>query len=147
MANTSEDFYRRYFSSLFRCMKDEGIPIEVRTPSKQQFQIIYSWSGPIDIAVNVLRRDKEIRVDLTLKSKDAADQYSRLESDKDDIETVIGKKLEWDPNRPKKERQIIWRLEDTDPKDESDWPRQHAWLAARLVAFRLAFRPRIEAWG
>jgi hypothetical protein len=76
----------------------------------------------------------------------AHDQYNRLKEDRLAIEDIIGHKLEWNPN-PERERQIIWRLENVEPTDESDWPRQHAWLAARLVAFRLAFGPRIEAWS
>jgi Domain of unknown function (DUF4268) len=137
-------FHRKYFSALLDMMKRVKIWAPPKTPSSQQFQIIYSWPGGKDIAVNILKR-KEIRVDLTLKSDQANEEYLALEKDKNAIETVIGKELEWNPTPPT-ERQIIWRLNNTDPTDESDWPRQHAWLAARLVAFRLAFGPRIEAW-
>ena len=145
MADAKGNFYNKYFSALLDMMKAIGIHIGPKKPYSGQFQKVYSWSGPIDIAVNILKRDKQIRVDLTLKSEVAHEQYKRLEDDKREIEEIIGKELEWNDN-PKTERQIIWRLENVDPTNESDWPRQHAWLAARLVAFRLAFGPRIEAW-
>lgn len=134
---------RKYFTALLDMMKRVGIHIDPK-PYSGPFQIVYPWPGPIHIAVKVLKR--EIRVDLTLKSDAAHEQFIRLEEDKPEIEEIIGKKLEWNP-KPEKERQIIWRLKNVDPTDKSDWQRQHAWLAARLVAFRLAFGPRIEAWG
>ena len=145
MTDADGNFYSKYFTALLDMMKRAGIHIGPK-PYSGQFQIVYPWRGPIHIAVNVLKREKQIRVDLTLKSEEAHDQYKRLEEDKLEIEEIIGKALEWN-ERPKRERQIIWRLENVDPADKSDWQRQHAWLAARLVAFRLAFGPRIEAWS
>ena len=143
------EFRKKYFAALLELMKEAEIPVSLGTPSGQQFQIIYRWPGPSDVAVNILPRKKEIRVDLTLKGKNADEEYRRLKKERKKIEEIIGRKLEWRPNRdskPPHERQMIWRLHNTDPRKESDWPRQHAWLAARLVAFRLAFGPIIEGW-
>jgi hypothetical protein len=144
MADADGNFYSKYFTALLDMMKRAGIHIGPKKAYTRQFQIVYPWRGPIHIAVNVLKR--EIRVDITLKSDAAHDQYKRLEEDKLEIEEIIGQALEWN-EKPKRERQIIWRLKNVDPTDKSDWDRQHAWLAARLIAFRLAFGPRIEAWG
>src|SRR5437868_3686746 len=108
------DIYKRYFTALLNMMKESKIWVPPRTPSSGQSQIIYSWPEGKDIAVNILKR-KEIRVDLTLKSDRSNDEYLALERDKDDIETIIGKELEWNPNEPPTERQIIWRLNNTDP--------------------------------
>jgi hypothetical protein len=80
-------------------------------------------------------------VDLTLKSKRANTQFLLLKNDRQYLEEIVGK-VRWNDS-PDKERQIIAMLK-ADPTDETDWPRQHAWLASRLVAFRLAFGPRIE---
>ena len=145
MIDADGNFYSTYFAALFDRMKRAGIHFRPRKPYSRQFQIVHSWSGPIDLAVNILKSNKEIRVDLTLKSETSHNQYKRLKKDKIEIEEIIGRKLEWN-EKPKTERQIIWRLKKVDPTDKSDWPRQHAWLAARLVAFRLAFGPRIEVW-
>lgn len=140
---TTDNFYREYFGALLRMMRGIGIQVGSTTPYAGQFQIVYRLPNQQHIAVNVLTRDQEIRVDLTLKSKEAHKQYLLLKEQQHVIEEIVGKELEWN-SQPKVERQIIWRLKKTDPTKRSDWPRQHAWLAARLVAFRVAFGATTE---
>jgi hypothetical protein len=36
-------------------------------------------------------------------------------------------------------------LNDVDPKDKTDWPRQHEWLAKRLNEMHRVFAPRVNA--
>jgi hypothetical protein len=36
-------------------------------------------------------------------------------------------------------------LNDVDPEDEADWPRQHQWLAKRLNDFHRVFANRVKA--
>ena len=36
-------------------------------------------------------------------------------------------------------------LNDLDPEDEADWPRQHEWLAKRLNDMHRVFAPRVRA--
>jgi hypothetical protein len=36
-------------------------------------------------------------------------------------------------------------LSDVDPEDETDWPRQHEWLAGRLNEMHRVFAPRVRA--
>jgi len=145
MVAKDDSFYHEYFSSLLNLMRDAGVHV-TPTPYRGQFQIVYSWPDRVHIAVNVLRSTYEIRVDLTLKSGKADEQYQLLEKDKREIAAIVGSEnLEWNPT-PKTERQIVLRWNGIDPTEKSDWPRQHAWLASRLVTFRLAFGPRIEAW-
>jgi hypothetical protein len=142
MSDALPNLYQKYFAALLALMDRSGI--KLRTPRKPyagQFQIIDSWRGKIDTAVNILKSKKKIRVDLTLKGNSANKQFLELEKDKHDVQEVVGK-VKWEP-QPVKERQIIAVLK-ADPTDERDWPRQHAWLAARLIAFRLAFGPRID---
>jgi hypothetical protein len=119
--------------------------IHLRSPRKaysESRQIIDSWPGNIDTAAKILKSRDEISVDLTLKGDEAAEQFSKLQEKASYFNDIIGGKVQWKDGLPK-ERQIVIVLS-ADPTDEDDWPRQHAWLTAKLVAFRIAFEPAIE---
>jgi len=45
----------------------------------------------------------------------------------------------------KRSCRIASYLNDLDPEDESDWPRQHQWLAERLNDFHRVFSQRVRA--
>lgn len=139
----SSSFNERYFSSLLQTMVQRGIQLRTpRKPYSEHRQIVDSWPGNIDTAAKILKSKNEISVDLTLKGAEAAAHFSRLKRNADYFNDIIGGKVEWKDGLPK-ERQIIAVLP-ADPTDEKDWPRQHAWLAAKLTAFRIAFEPAIE---
>ena len=46
---------------------------------------------------------------------------------------------------PERDCRIACYLNDLDPEDESDWPRQHEWLAKRLNDFHRVFSQRVRA--
>jgi len=124
-------------------MDQRGIQLRTqRKPYSEHRQIVDSWSKNIDTAAKILKSKHEISADLTLKGDEAAAQFSRLKQNENDFNDIIGGKVDWKDDLPK-ERQIVVMLL-ADPTDETDWPRQHAWLAAKLIAFRIAFEPVIE---
>ena len=139
-----DPFNERYFSSLLRTMDQRGIQLRTRRKAYSEHrQIVDSWPKNIDTAAKILKSKNEISVDLTLKGDEAAARFSRLKQDANYFNDIIGGKVDWNDELPK-ERQIVTVLP-ADPTDEKDWPRQHAWLAAKLIAFRIAFEPAIEA--
>jgi hypothetical protein len=139
----SESFNERYFSVLLQTMDQRGIQLRTRRkPYSEHRQIIDSWPKNIDTAAKILKSKHEISVDLTLKGDDAAAQFLRLKQNANYFNDIIGGEVDWKDDLPK-ERQIVVVLL-ADPTDETDWPRQHAWLAAKLVAFRIAFESVIE---
>src|ERR1043166_7544407 len=132
-----------YFSSMFKIVHENGI--ELRKPRKiysEHRQIVDSWPGKIDTAANILRRKGIISVDLTFKGEDADSQFARLQRHQSYFDGIVGCKLDWRRNLPN-ERQIVATLK-ADPKVKKDWPNQHAWIAARLIGFRIAFRSTIS---
>jgi hypothetical protein len=143
MSDNTNSLNERYFSSLLQTIDRRGI--QLRTPRKAYFehrQTVDSWPTRIDTAVKILKSKDQISVDLTLKGDEADDQFTELEKDKDYFNIIIGGKVDWKKGAGK-ERQVVAVLP-ADPTDEKDWPRQHAWLAAKLLAFRIAFEPKIK---
>lgn len=142
MLDRPQSFNRRYFSALLETIKKRDI--QLRSPRSayiEHRQIIDSWPIGMDTAAKILKSKKQISVDLTLKSDRADEQFVLLRRNERFFEGIIGVGLHW--KACKKERQIIAALY-ADPTDECDWRRQHAWLAAKIAAFRIAFEPSIQ---
>ena len=61
------------------------------------------------------------------------------------IEQELGYTLEWEKLPARRDCRISVYLNDTDPEDEKDWPRQHEWLAAKLNGMHRVFVGRVRA--
>ena len=65
-----------------------------------------------------------------------------MRRDKGAIEQELNQRFEWREMR--KECEIASYLEDVDPDEESDWPRQHEWLAKQINEMQRTFAPPIK---
>jgi hypothetical protein len=71
--------------------------------------------------------------------------FQQLSAVRDEIEQEVGGPLWWEEPQPNKKYWIGMSLDNADPLNESDWPRQHEWLAMRLQTIYRVFVPRISA--
>ena len=62
-----------------------------------------------------------------------------------EIEEEFVESLEWREEGPRGDRRLRLKKVDVNPDDETDWPRQHEWLATKLEKLNEVFRPRIMA--
>lgn len=84
----------------------------------------------------------EIRAELFLDGKNAADRFNVLEGQKEEIEAEMGETLVWyapDHNR----RRRIYIRKPVDNFDETAWANQHSWLKEKLEALHRVFRDRV----
>lgn len=74
----------------------------------------------------------------------AKTHFAQLEAQKEAIEAEFGGPLSWErlPNRKESRIRII--LDNADPTNEADWPRQHEWLQARLEKLFAVLAPRVR---
>lgn len=155
MSNSTNEFY----SGLLAVLEKNGIKPETRRSERVAYsnptdhQKIDTWrhgTVTIESAVKVLMSSGEITVDVTLKpktknedsAKDVVTYFEILRKDKEVIDKILGAELDWNP-RPPRERQIILKVP-CNLSNETDWANYHEILAAKLVAFRIAFKSRIE---
>lgn len=90
-------------------------------------------------------RQKYIRVELYISGVDAANHLDRLEQQRDEIERELDYRLEWGDQSPTaRDRRIAYYRRDVDSDDESDWPRQHEWLAKHLNDLHRVFVQRVR---
>jgi hypothetical protein len=143
-------FNQKYWGALLRYMAEREMLRHPRNPYTDNSQIIDSWpEASIRSAAKFNRKLKWIHVDLTLDGPDAKQRFRELEKDKGAIQRQVGATSgEWfwkEREGLGEEAHIILRMDSTNPNDEKDWSRQHAWMAKTLVAFRAAFESRIKA--
>lgn len=87
---------------------------------------------------------REIGVYLALYGPLSSALFEQLIAERVSIESTIEGKLDWRTVEPDKRYWIMLALPGTNPLDELDWPRQHAWLIDHLERFDSAFRARVS---
>jgi Domain of unknown function (DUF4268) len=70
--------------------------------------------------------------------------FGHLIKQKAEIERELGYPLEWQELPDGQDSRIAVFLNNADPLDEADWPRQHEWLAKRLNEMHRVFAPRVK---
>ena len=101
--------------------------------------------GGFNLAAVMNTWDKFIRVELYISGKDANERLDLLEHQKDEIERELDNRLKWGDQSPTaRDRRIAYYLRGVDPEDESDWTRQHEWLAEHLNKMHRAFAQRVR---
>lgn len=68
-----------------------------------------------------------------------------LKDQKHEIEEDLAYSLEWEELPSKRDCRIACYLRGIDPEDESNWPRQHDWLASHLNDLHRVFCGRVRS--
>ena len=92
----------------------------------------------------MLRQKNQIRAELYISGDEQKKFFALIEQQKEQIEEELGYSLEWEKLPTRKYCRISIYLNEVDPDDESDWPRQHEWLVKRLNEMHNAFSERIK---
>ncbi|OSI70974.1 hypothetical protein BSZ21_10205 [Bradyrhizobium canariense] len=132
----------RYWAALNAKLDEIGGPISGKRKPQPQSWIHYrigrSFMG-IGGAMNTQK--KQIRAELYMTGTPAKSLFGQLREHKTDIERDLGYSLEWQELPDKQDARIAIFLENSDPADETDWPRQISWLAERLIEMHRVFAP------
>ena len=90
-------------------------------------------------------RNRQLRSELWITGRNAKAFFHLLRRQKDAIERELSGDLKWQELPAANSSRIAIFLNDADPRDESDWRRQHQWLAARLNELHRVFANRVRA--
>ena len=138
-----------YWSGLQSVLDDaNGQVAGNRKPQPQHWMDYPIGRTGFHLSASMNSREKYIRVELYISGEEANERLGLLELQKHEIENEIGYPLEWgDQSATARDRRIAYYLRAVDPDDESDWPRQHEWLAKYLNAMHRAFAQRVRDLG
>lgn len=96
------------------------------------------------LSASMIRLKKRIRAELYIAGDSAKIYFGLLKQQKIEVEQELGFSLEWEELPAKRDCRIAVYLNNLDPEDKADWPRQHEWLASRLNDLHKVFSARIR---
>ena len=136
---------REYWEAFNRVLDQAAGPVSGNRKPQHKPWMTYSV-GRSEFGLNaVMSRPKNhIRAELYIQGKDAKTFLAMLQEQQQGIESELGYSLDWETLPDRQDSRISITLSDADPDDESDWPRQHTWLAKRLNNFFQVFRQRVK---
>ena len=114
-----------------------------KPPSRQWSEFPIGRTG-FNLAAVTLRKQNQIRAELYLGGANAKAFFGLLKQQKDPIEQELNYPLEWQELPARQDCRIASYLNSVNPEEESDWLRQHEWLAKRLNDMHGVFAQRIR---
>ena len=115
-----------------------------RTPQPQSYMAYPIGRSGFSLHAAMNRPNRQIRSELYLYGSSAKAFFHLLHGQKDEIERELGYQLDWRELPEGMNSRIRVPPESADTFDESDWPRQHEWLATRLNDVHRVFSNRVR---
>ena len=137
---------RKYWTGLKERLSAADGPVHGNgTPQPRHWMNYRIGRAGFHLSAVMNTQEKCLRVDLYIKGEGASERLGLLERNKDEIERNLGYPLIWGDQLPSaRDRRIAYYLRDVDPVEESDWARQHDWLAKHLNEMHRAFVQKVR---
>lgn len=142
---------RRYWGEFNQVLIKSQGPVSDQSRNRDHLPPASPWVGystgkhGVYICTITSTRYKTVRVELCFESpldeEERLEGFNRLHEQKNKIEKEIGEELVW---RDKTSVKRIACVRVADPMDESDWPKQHEWLAEKLNRMHVVFADRVK---
>jgi len=135
---------RSYWAALNSVLDAAGGPVSGnKKPQPQSWMSYPIGRSRFHLNGVMVRQKNQIRAELYISGEHAKAYFGLLRPQKDAIERELGYRLEWEELPSRRDCRIATYLNEVDPEDEADWPRQHEWLAKRLNDMHRAFANRV----
>lgn len=137
---------RNYWAALSEVLKRLGGPVKGNKKPQPSYLMGYpTGRSGFRVYAVMLRNQNRLRAALYLVGDEAKSNFAVLQRQKAEIERDLGFPLEWEEQLGQQESRVSCYLDGVDPEDESDWLRQHEWLAGRLNGLHGVFAARVTA--
>jgi hypothetical protein len=137
---------RAYWAAFDLVLAALGGPVRGgKKPQPQSWMSYPIGRSGITLSPVMVRPKRQVRADLYLSGNKAKAFFHLLAQQKAEIERDLGFALDWEELPDGKDSRISVSLNDADPEDEADWPRQHDWLGKRLNELHRVLAPRVRA--
>lgn len=143
---------RDYWAGLHEVLSNTSGPVSGnRTPQPQSWMAYPIGRSGFHLGAVMVRPKRQIRSELYISGDTAKAFFHLLQEQKASVEQELGYPLEWEELPSRRDSRISAYLNDLDPENQEDWPRQHEWLAARLNEMHKVFSNRVrtldaDAW-
>jgi len=137
---------RDYWAGLNVCLNaEDGLVSGNKKPQPQSWMAYPVGRFGFYLGAAMARNKRQIRAELYIHGERAKAFFALLEKQKGQIESEIGYTLEWEELPDGQDSRVARYLDEVDPTDATDWPRQHRWLAKTLNELHRALALRIKA--
>lgn len=135
-----------YWNALGTVLVAAGGPLaKERKPQPQSWMAYSIGRTGFSINASMARPKRQVRAELYISNPHAKAFFHLLHEQKSTIEDELGYALDWEELPEGKDTRVSMALNDLDPEDQSDWLRQHEWLAARMRDLHRVFVARVRA--
>jgi len=121
-----------------------GAMARERKPQPQSWMAYSIGRTGFSVNASTARPKRQVRAEIYMSSANAKAFFHLLHAQKAAIEAELGYPLDWEELPEGKDTRISVALNDTDPEDQEDWPRQHEWLARKLAELHRVFVSRVK---
>ncbi len=136
---------RRYWEELHNTLKEADGPVSGNRKARPQSWMTYSIGRTkFRLSAVMLRQSNQIRAELYISGNDAKAYLGQLKQLTEETEQELGFSLVWEELPDRQDSRISTYLDNADPEDENDWPRQHKWLTGRLNDLHHAFADHVK---
>lgn len=136
---------QKYWAALNMVLNRKNGPVAGnRKPQPQSWTEFRIGRSGFFLSAAMLRNKRQIRAELYISGDRAKVFFFQLRDQKAPVENELGFPLEWEELPSRRDSRIAVYLDNVDPEDETDWPRQHEWLASRLNDLHRVFSGRVR---
>ena len=136
---------RAYWAAFQAALDAAGGPVSGHAKPQPKSWMSYGI-GRTGFSLNavMLRPSRQVRAEVYLGTQHAQGFFELLRRQKDSVEQERGYALDWEELPNRQDCRVSITLDEADPENEPDWPRQHVWLAERLNELLGVFARRIK---
>ncbi len=137
---------RDYWAGLNKVLDAQRGPVSGnKKPQPQSWMSFPIGRSGFNLHGVMIRPKSQIRAELYIYGDRAKALLAMLKEQKEEIERELGYALDWEELPSRRDCRVSSYLTGVDPEDESDWPRQHDWLAKRLNDMHRVLAQRVSA--
>jgi hypothetical protein len=115
-----------------------------RKPQLQSWMAYSIGRSNFNLGAAMVLAKRSVRAELYMSGPLAKAHFALLYAQKELIEKELGYALVWDELPSGRDSRIHRVLDNVDPDNETQWPRQHEWLADTLNAMHRVFSRRVR---
>lgn len=135
-----------YWAALNAALIAAHGPVQgTRKPQPASWMSYSIGRSHFSIQAVMARPRREVRAELYIQGARAKAYFALLKQQQAAVEAEIGYPLLWDEKPDGIESRIATLLDNSDPDNRDDWPRQHKWLASHLNDIHRAFSARVRS--
>lgn len=136
----------KYWDALGAVLIARGGPLaRDRKPQPQSWMSYSIGRSGFGLNASMARPKRQVRAELYISNTHAKAFFHLLHAQRAAIEADLGYALDWEELPAGKDMRISTPLNDVDPENQADWPRQHEFLSDRLHEFHRVFVNRVKA--